>query len=103
MSNFKSQISNHQLGARDPRSPILNSRLLQVTDLRVCFQTEAGDLKAVDGVSFDIAAGETLGLVGESGCGKSVTAYSILKLLPSPPARYSGGEVNFRGESLLEL
>src|SRR6266571_5564101 len=103
MSNRKSEISNHKFTARDPRSSIVDSRLLNVSDLRVYFQTEAGILKAVDGVSFEIAAGETLGLVGESGCGKSVTAYSILKLLPSPPARYEGGEISFRGESLLEL
>lgn len=103
MSNRKSEISNHKFTARDPRSSIVDSRLLNVSDLRVYFQTEAGILKAVDGVSFEIAAGETLGLVGESGCGKSVTAYSILKLLPSPPARYEGGEIRFRGESLLEL
>ena len=103
MSNRKSEISNHKFTARDPQSSIVDSRLLNVSDLRVYFQTEAGILKAVDGVSFEIAAGETLGLVGESGCGKSVTAYSILKLLPSPPARYEGGEISFRGESLLEL
>ena len=77
--------------------------LLRISDLRVHFQTDDGDVKAVDGVSFDIAAGETLGLVGESGCGKSVTAYSILKLLPSPPAAYDDGEISFRGENLLSL
>ena len=54
-------------------------------------------------MSFDIASGETLGLVGESGCGKSVTAYSILKLLPVPPAEYAGGAISFRGEDLLAL
>src|SRR5215510_2238952 len=95
MSNLKSQTVN-------PRSSILNPRLLQVSNLRVYFHTEVGILRAVDGVSFDIAPGETLGLVGESGCGKSVTAYSILKLLTSPPARYEGGQIVFRGESLLE-
>jgi oligopeptide/dipeptide ABC transporter ATP-binding protein len=71
--------------------------------LRVYFNTDDGVVKAVDGVSFEIARGETLGLVGESGCGKSVTAYSILKLLPAPPAEYAGGEIRFRGEDLLEL
>ena len=54
-------------------------------------------------MTFDIASGETLGLVGESGCGKSVTAYSILKLLPVPPAEYAGGEIKFRGQDLLSL
>ena len=63
-------------------------RLLEVEDLSVAF-TRRGrrDVRAVDGVSFSVAAGETLGLVGESGCGKSVTALSIMRLLPDPPAR----------------
>jgi len=74
-----------------------------VSDLRVHFNIDDGVLKAVDGVSFEIAAGETLGLVGESGCGKSVTAYSILKLLAVPPAEYAGGEISFRGADLLAL
>src|SRR5215510_9578425 len=76
---------------------------LSVSDLRVHFHTEDGVLEAVGGVSFEIGKAETLGLVGESGCGKSVTAYSILKLLPVPPAEYAAGEINFRGENLLEL
>ena len=79
------------------------NNLLSVSGLRICFHTDDGVLEAVGGVSFDIASGETLGLVGESGCGKSVTAYSILKLLPAPPAEYAGGEINFRGEDLLRL
>lgn len=103
ITNLKSQISNQELAARDSQSSILDPQLLQVSDLRVYFHTEDGILKAVDGVSLDIAPGETLGLVGESGCGKSVTAYSILKLLPVPPARYAGGEIDFRGENLLAL
>jgi len=74
---------------------------LSVSDLRVHFHTEAGVLEAVGGVSFEISKAETLGLVGESGCGKSVTAYSILKLLPVPPAEYAGGHIKFRGEDLL--
>jgi peptide/nickel transport system ATP-binding protein len=86
---------------QNPKSEIRN--LLEVSDLRVYFITEDGPLKAVDGVSFSINEGETLGLVGESGCGKSVTAYSILQLVPSPPARYAGGEIRFRGENLLDL
>ncbi len=86
---------------QNPKSKIQN--LLSVSDLRVHFHTDDGILKAVDGVSFEISAGETLGLVGESGCGKSVTAYSILKLLPVPPAVYAGGEIDFGGENLLAL
>ena len=85
----------------NPKSKTQN--LLDVSDLRVYFHTDDGILKAVDGVSFSINGGETLGLVGESGCGKSVTAYSILQLVPAPPARYAGGEIRFRGENLLAL
>src|SRR5262245_59918078 len=82
-------------------SEISNSVLLQVSRLKINFRTDDGVVEAVDGVSFDIRGGETLGLVGESGCGKSVTAYSILKLLPTPPAQYAGGAITFRGEDLL--
>src|SRR5262249_14292986 len=78
-------------------------RLLQVCDLRIYFNTAAGVLKAVDGVSFEIGRGETLGLVGESGCGKSVTAYSILRLVPVPPGEYAGGSILFKGTDLLKL
>jgi len=75
--------------------------LLDVRDLRVDFATEQGTVRALFGVSFSVAPGETVGLVGESGCGKTVTALSILRLLPSPPARIAGGQVLFRGEDLL--
>jgi oligopeptide/dipeptide ABC transporter ATP-binding protein len=67
-----------------------------VADLRVYFETKQGLLHAVDGVSFDIGEGETLGLVGETGCGKSVTARSFLRLVPTPPGRYAGGRILFR-------
>jgi peptide/nickel transport system ATP-binding protein len=77
--------------------------LLEVSHLKVHFETDDGLLKAVDDVSFHIDPGEALGLVGESGCGKSVTACAILKLLESPPARYGGGEVRLNGENLLEM
>jgi len=103
ISNFKSQISDQEFPARDPQSSILDPHLLHVSNLRVYFRTDSGLVQAVDGVSLEIDAGETLGLVGESGCGKSVTAYSILKLLPVPPAEYAGGEIKFRGENLLSL
>jgi peptide/nickel transport system ATP-binding protein len=79
------------------------ANLLEVSDLSIYFDTDDGTLKAVDGVSFRIGTGETLGLVGESGCGKSATAFSILQLLPVPPARYAGGRIEFRGENLLAL
>jgi oligopeptide transport system ATP-binding protein len=77
--------------------------LLQVKDLRTYFYTEEGLVKAVDGVTFDVQEGETLALVGESGCGKSVSALSLLKLLPIPPARIVSGEVLFEGDDLLKL
>jgi oligopeptide/dipeptide ABC transporter ATP-binding protein len=77
--------------------------LLQVSDLRVYFNTAGGVLKAVDGVSFEVGRGETLGLVGESGCGKSITAYSILRLVPVPPGVYAGGAILFKGTDLLKL
>jgi oligopeptide/dipeptide ABC transporter ATP-binding protein len=66
-----------------------------VTDLRVHFRSKAGALHAVDGVSFDIRDGETLGLVGETGCGKSVTARSFMRLVPTPPGVYAGGRIDF--------
>jgi oligopeptide/dipeptide ABC transporter ATP-binding protein len=77
--------------------------LLEVENLQVGFDTEAGLLRAVDGVSFSIDSGRVLGLVGESGCGKSVTASSILRLIPSPPGRILGGSVRFAGTDVLQL
>jgi peptide/nickel transport system ATP-binding protein len=77
--------------------------LLDIVDLRVYFRTDAGLVRAVDGLSLSIAARETLGLVGESGCGKSVTANAILQLLDAPPVEYAGGAIRFRGENLLAL
>ena len=67
--------------------------VLSIQDLVVEFKTEAGLIRALDGVSFDVQEGEALGIVGESGCGKSVTALSILKLIPSPPGRIAGGSI----------
>ncbi|HNX26174.1 MAG TPA: ABC transporter ATP-binding protein [Phycisphaerae bacterium] len=76
--------------------------LLSVSDLRTYFRTDDGVVPAVDGVSFDIRRGETFALVGESGCGKSVTSYSILKLLQYPPAYHPTGRITFNGEILLD-
>ncbi len=77
--------------------------LLEVRDLKTHFFTQEGVVKAVDGVSYDLAEGETLGLVGESGCGKSVSALSIMRLIPDPPGKTVGGEVIFDGQDLLKL
>ncbi|MFL5220198.1 MAG: ATP-binding cassette domain-containing protein, partial [Microvirga sp.] len=77
--------------------------LLAVRDLATSFFTEDGTTRAVDGVSFDVGAGETLGIVGESGCGKSVTALSIMRLLPARLGRTVRGSVAFEGRDLLGL
>ena len=77
--------------------------LLEVRDLRTEFVTDAGTLTAVDGVGFEVEAGRTLAIVGESGCGKSVTALSIMGLIPQPPGRIVGGSVRFEGAELLGL
>jgi peptide/nickel transport system ATP-binding protein len=77
-------------------------RLLEVEDLRTHFRTKDGTVRAVDGVSFHIGSGETLAVVGESGCGKSVTSMSILRLIQEPPGRISGS-IRFKGRDLLKL
>lgn len=77
--------------------------LLQVRDLQVEFHTDKGVARALDGISFDVMPGETLGIVGESGCGKSVTSLAILGLIPSPPGRIVGGQILFQGQDLLKL
>ncbi len=74
--------------------------LLTVKDLRTQFSTEEGVVRAVDGVSFDVQPGEVLGLVGESGCGKSVSALSLLRLIPTPPGKIVSGEVVFEGDDM---
>ncbi|MFD1707767.1 ABC transporter ATP-binding protein [Siminovitchia sediminis] len=78
------------------------SNILEVEDLHVSFHTYAGEVKAVRGVHFTIGQGETVAIVGESGCGKSVTAKSVMRLLPSPPAQYKQGSVKFQGNNLLD-
>ena len=77
--------------------------LLEVRGLKTYFRTDEGEYRAVDGVSFSVGAGRTLGIVGESGCGKSVTALTIMGLVPCPPGRIAGGEVRFEGQDLLKL
>ena len=81
----------------------MSDPLLELEDLRTWFHTDDGVVRAVDGVSFTLRAGETLAVVGESGSGKSVSALSILRLVPRPPGRYEGGTVRFRGQDLLAL
>jgi len=80
-----------------------NNHLLKIRNLKTYFDIRRSVLKAVDDVSLSIEAGKTLGLVGESGCGKSVTAESIMGLVPMPPGRIAGGEVLFEGVDLLQL
>ena len=84
-------------------STVQDDIILEVKDLRTYFQTSYGTVKAVDGVSYYVRRGETLGVVGESGSGKSVTALSIMRLIPSPPGYIVGGEVILDGENVLDL
>ena len=76
--------------------------VLEVNDLQTYFYTRLGIVKAVDGVSFNVRAGETLGIVGESGCGKTMTARSLLRLVPKPAARIVNGEILLKGEDLVQ-
>ena len=76
--------------------------LLEVNNLKTYFFTRSGVVKAVDDVSFTIKQSQTLGVVGESGCGKSVTALSVMRLIASPPGKIVGGEINYNGENILE-
>jgi oligopeptide/dipeptide ABC transporter ATP-binding protein len=80
-----------------------NNALLQLKNLKTYFFTSDGVVKAVDEVSWEVDQGEVIGLVGESGCGKSVTALSILRLIPDPPGKIVGGEISFNGKNLLAL
>jgi peptide/nickel transport system ATP-binding protein len=81
----------------------VSTPLLAIEDLQTHFFTRDGVVRAVDGVSYAVEAGETLAVVGESGCGKSVTALSILRLVPSPPGRIVGGAIRFEGVNLLQI
>lgn len=80
----------------------MTENLLEVNHLKTYFFTRGGVVKAVDDVSFVIKRGQTLGVVGESGCGKSVTALSVMRLVANPPGKIVGGEINFNGENILE-
>ena len=77
--------------------------LLQIEDLSVCFKTDEGEVEALDRVSLEVDHAQTVGVVGESGCGKSVTAYSVMRLLPRPMGRISSGNIFFEGKNLLDL
>lgn len=81
----------------------MTAPLLDIRNLHTQFLTEEGLVKAADGVSYDIYEGETLGLVGESGCGKSVSALSVMRLIPNPPGKITEGEIFFEGRDLLKL
>ena len=90
-----------QIGAEPGFMPA--ETILEIDNLRTHFFTSGGVVRAVDGVSYEVRSGETLGVVGESGCGKSVTALSILRLVADPPGRIVGGTIRFAGTNLLEL
>ena len=81
----------------------MSNRILEVKDLRTRFHIAEGTIHAVNGVSFHLDEGSTIAVVGESGCGKSVTMMSILRLLPAPPAEISSGQVHYRGRDLLHI
>ncbi len=78
-------------------------KILDVNDLHVTFSTYGGTVKAVRGVSFDLHKGETLAIVGESGCGKSVTSNAIMRLIPDPPGKISKGTITFKENNLTNM
>jgi oligopeptide/dipeptide ABC transporter ATP-binding protein len=80
-----------------------HQKILEVKGLRTSFFSDDGEVKAVDDVTFDVFKGKTLGIVGESGCGKSVTSLSIMRLVPNPPGRTVGGEILYKGQNLLNF
>ena len=82
---------------------VTSDTLLEIRDLRTHFRSDEGMVHAVDGVDLSIARGETLCVVGESGSGKTVTALSVLKLIPMPPGRIVGGEIIWQGKDLVAL
>jgi len=86
-----------------PSNKASNGKLLEIQDLKTYFYTEEGVVRAVDGVSVAIPRGKSLGLVGESGSGKTVTALSVLRLIPIPPGKILEGKILFEGEDILSL
>src|SRR5436190_3677050 len=102
---WESCVNNRQPAVRAVGDPLAASAeaVLQIEDLQTQFFTSIGTVRAVDGVSYELKSGETLGVVGESGCGKSVSALSILRLIANPPGRIVGGTIRFQGTNLLEL
>ena len=80
----------------------MSEKILEVKDLVVEFKTDRGSICAVNGVNFEVFKGKTLGIVGESGSGKSVSALSVMGLIPNPPGRVKSGIIKYRGENLLE-
>ena len=102
MTRLRDDASADQAHSRDG-DPAKHIPLLDIRGLRTYFNTEAGVAKAVDGINLSIYPGEVVGLVGESGSGKSVTALSVLRLIPNPPGRIVAGEIVFKGRDLLKL
>ncbi len=85
-----------------PDMPTRDDTLLELQDLKTSFFTKQGEVRAVDGVSFAVGKGEIVGLVGESGCGKSITSLSIMRLVPQPAGKIVSGRILFKNEDLLE-
>ncbi|MDI6706720.1 MAG: ABC transporter ATP-binding protein, partial [Bacillota bacterium] len=81
----------------------MSEKVLEVKGLKTYFYTDDGVVPAVDGVDFEIRKGETLGIVGESGCGKSVTSLSVMRLIPSPPGKITEGQIIFKGKDIVKL
>ena len=102
MTRLRDDASAQQ-AALDNNGSVERTPLLDIRGLRTHFFTEAGVAKAVDGLDLQIYPGEVVGLVGESGSGKSVTALSVLRLIPNPPGRIVAGEIFFKGRDLLKL
>src|SRR5690606_26753176 len=93
---------NNLSGSREEGWPVPKN-LLEIENLKTHFYTSAGVVKAVDGITYDVKEGETVAIVGESGCGKSVGAMSILQLIPDPPGKIVDGKIMFDGRDLLKL